>query len=412
MYSEPEDLGLQSLLAYGVTFRDSCFADLLPVAESIKRRAYELLAPLSRGVVVLSTCNRFEVYLDSPAPGRSEEVIRSLLKAPWRLEGEEAARHLLRVAAGLESQIVGEDEVLGQVRDAWLEARRAGLTSELLDTVFHSAISAGARARRETRISKGVLGYPQAAVELGARALGDLDGRRVLVVGAGMAARAMLRHLCTKWRPASVIVADRNPARASEAASECPGAKAISLAEVKAIDGVDLALVAIKGGPRPELTNLRSRCKVLVDISTPPASALPDYTAREIEAFVEESARARLEEVPKVEALLEEELDRLKAFLKRKSVDRYLSQIMRVVGLIVEEEARVTAKRIAGGEDPHEAVLTALNSTVKRAFFPVLSYIREDPDSRGHLARELARRYESLLSLRGEGYGGVPEDKA
>jgi len=90
LYSEPEDLGLQSLLAYGVTFRDSCFADLLPVAEGIKRRAYELLAPLSRGVVVLSTCNRFEVYLDSPAPGRSEEVIRSLLKAPWRLEGGQA----------------------------------------------------------------------------------------------------------------------------------------------------------------------------------------------------------------------------------------------------------------------------------------------------------------------------------
>ena len=408
---EAWDLDISSLTLYGVTFRDSCFAEVSPLAEAIKERVYEALGPLSRGVVVVSTCNRFEVYLDSPAEPRAGEIARSLLRSPRVMRGEEAALHLMRVASGLESAILGEDEILGQVREAWVDARRRGYTSELLDAVFHAAIGAGARARRETGISRGALGYPQAAVELGARAVGDLDDAKVVVVGAGLAARAMLRHLCSKWRPATVIVLDRTPSKAAEAAAEaCPGARTLPLEEAPNVGEVDLALVAIKGGPREELRHLRRLSRVLVDISTPPATPSPDYTSKDAESFVERSARARLEEVPKVEALLAEELSRLHAYLRRRSIDRHISQVMRVVGMIVEEEAKETAKRIAGGEDPYQAVLTALNSTVKRAFFPILSYIREDPESRGWIARDLAQRYESMLALRGGRGGGVSKD--
>ncbi len=406
------DLDISFLTLYGVGFRDSCFAEVGPLAEAIKERAYESLSPLSRGVVVLSTCNRLEVYMDSPAEPRTEEVARSLLRSPRVLRGEEAAMHLLRVASGLESAIIGEDEVLGQVRDAWVEARNKGYTSELLDAVFHAAVSAGARVRRETGISRGVLGYPQAAVEIGAKALGGLDDARVVVVGAGVAARAMLRHLCSKWRPRSVIVLDRTPSKAAEASEDCPRAKALPLEAASTVGEVDLALVGIKGGPRDELKSLRALTRVLVDISTPPAAPSPDFTSGDAESFVERSARARLEEVPRAEELLAQELSKLNAYLRRRSVDRYLSQVMRVVGMIVEEEARETAKRITAGDDPYQAVLTALNSTVKRAFFPVLSYIREDPESRGWLAREIASRYESMLALRGDRSGGVPKDQA
>ncbi len=409
---EPGDLSLSSLTLYGVSFRDSCFTDLWPLTDELKARAYQSLAPLSRGVVVLSTCNRFEIYLDSPAEPRAGEVARALLRSPHVLMGEDAALHLLRVAAGLESAILGEDEILGQVREAWVEARTNGYSSELLDAVFHSALSAGARVRRETWISRGVLGYPQAAVEIGASALGGLDGRRVVVVGAGVASRAMLRHLCSKWRPLSVIVVDRTPERAREAADSCPGASALPLSDVGLVGNVDLTLVAIKGGLRPELTSLRASSRIVVDISTPPAAPSPDFTASDAESFVERSARARLEEVPRAEALLSEELTRLVAYLRRRSVDRHLSQVMRVVGMIVEDEAKEAVKRVSAGEDLYQVVLTALNSTVKRAFFPVLSYIRENPESRGELARELARRYESLISIRGGRLGGVPEDKA
>ncbi|MGC9071827.1 MAG: hypothetical protein ACP5HK_03920 [Acidilobus sp.] len=409
---ELDVLNLSSLVMYGVTYRDSCFIELQPAAEAIRRKVYEGLAPLVRGVVVVITCNRLEVYLDSPVESRVDEVLRPLLRAPRVMRGEEVALHILRVAAGLESAILGEDEILGQVRDAWVEARRAGYSSELLDVVFHAAISAGARVRRETNISKGVLGYPQAAVELGAIALGGLDDKRVAVVGAGMAARSMIRHLCSKWEPQSLIVLDRTPARASEAARLCKGARQARLGESLTLDQLDLALVAIKGGPRPELDPLRRASRVLVDISTPPAAPSPDFTYREVESYVEANTKARLADVPRAEALLKEELSKLNAYLRRRSVDRYLSQIMRVVNLIVGEEAKATARHLQAGEDPYEAVLAALNSTVKRAFFPLLSYIREDPGSRAEIARELAQRYESLVSLRGEPGGGVPEDKA
>lgn len=404
---------LDDLVAYVVTFRDSCFDSLLPAAEAIKRRLYSELYPISRGVVVLSTCNRIEAYLDAPAYERARAVAASLLKAPRELRGREAAMHILRVASGLESAIIGEDEILGQVRDAWVEARRAGYSSELLDAVFHSAVSAGARARSETGISRGAIGYPQAAVELAAARLGGLSGRRVLVVGAGMAARAMIRHLCSKWTPSALYVADRTPSRAEQALGECRGraaGRALGLGDVASLEAVDVALVAIKGGPRPELEALRGVAGLVVDISMPAAAPQPDFDYRDVERFVESNIKLRLAEVPKVEAILEDELARLEAFVKRKAVDHYISSIMRVLGEVMRREALVTAKELGGGEEVYRAVMVALNSMTKKALGPLFSYLRQDPEGRAALAAELAAVYESMLG--GERLGGVPEDKA
>jgi len=400
---ESEDFDINALEVYGVTFRDSCFLRLSPEAEDLAERAYRELAPLSRGVVIVSTCNRFEVYLDSPARGRVEEAIGGLFTCGFHLSGVDAARHLLRVASGLESAILGEDEVLGQVREAWVNARRRGYSSELLDTVFHSAISAGARARDSTNISRGVLGYPRAAVEMAAERLGGLDDKVVLIVGAGMAASEMAQHLCSKWRPSKVMVADRNAEKARAILSLCPsaGGEFIELTKVANLDAVDAMLVAIKGGMRPELGVAARRSKVVVDISTPQASPTAHVTIDDVKDFVNHNLSRRLAEVPAAEGIVEDELSRLQAMLLRKSVDKAISSIMRVISVIVDEEAKVTAKNIEGGEDPYQAIMTALNSTVKRAMFPIFSYLRERPESRAELARELMNRYESMLGLRG-----------
>ncbi|ADL18511.1 Glutamyl-tRNA reductase [Acidilobus saccharovorans 345-15] len=403
LLEDQESLDISSLEMYGVTFRDSCFLSISSHAGRLVERAYQELLPLSRGVVVLSTCNRFEVYLDSPAHDRADSAISEMLGCHVHLTGVDAARHLLRVASGLESAILGEDEVLGQVRDAWVYSRRAGYSSELLDTVFHSAISAGARVRSSTNISRGVLGYPRAAVEVAAARLGGLDGRRVAVVGAGMAAGEMLQQVCSKWRPSSLVIADRSPEKARALGSLCQQAKVetATLQQLPSLAPFDVMLVAIKGGMRPELEVAARRSGLVVDISTPPASPLFHVGIDEIKEFVNANLSARLSEVSRAESIIEEELESLQQMILRKAVDRAISSIMRVISVIVDEEAKLTAKNIAGGQDPYQAVLTALNSTVKKTMFPIFSYLRESPESRAELAKELMNRYNSMIGLRG-----------
>ena len=186
-----------SLVAVYTTFRD-VGEDVLGRLGGLVEEAYRA-ALGARGAVVLSTCNRFEVYLDDPdgvAWRRVAEFIESNGGVVRVARGAEAARRVLRIAAGLESAILGEPEILGQVRDAWRAAREAGRTTPLLDSVFHAALVAGKRVREETGISRGNASYPSAAVSLAARSLGGLDGLRVLVAGGGEAGLGMLRVLC------------------------------------------------------------------------------------------------------------------------------------------------------------------------------------------------------------------------
>ena len=396
-----EDLAIDQLEMYGVTFRDSCFMDVLGAGDSLKSRAYRELMPISRGVVVLSTCNRFEIYLDSPARERAEAIISSIIGGQYRrLVGDEAARHLLRVASGLESAIIGEDEILGQVREAWVESRRLGASSELLDMVFHAALDAGAEVRGRTSISKGVLGYPRAAVEIAAERLGGLDGRRVAIVGAGMAAGEMVQQVCSKWSPAQLVVADRMPSKAKDLASACRSGIGVGLADIAGMGPFDAVLIAVKGGLRPELDAVCRSSKLVVDISTPPATARAHVNIEDVKNYVNYNLIMRVSEVPKAEAIVEEALSRLRDRIIRRSVDSAISSIMRVVSIIIDEEAKLTAKNIAGGQDPYQAVLVGLNSTVKKAMFPIFSYLREDPEARSELARELMRRYSSMLDVR------------
>jgi glutamyl-tRNA reductase len=175
----------------------------------------------ARTGVLLSTCNRFEVYwwgrLDWPE-WFLESADRSGAPVPrpsvCHLEGGDAVRHLIRVTAGLDSQVVGETEILGQVRAAWSLARECHATGPELDMVFAGAIAAARRVRRETAFGRPHDSIGSVAVEFAQLACGGtLAGRRVLVIGAGEAARAVLAEL--EAREAHVCVVTRRLARAA-----------------------------------------------------------------------------------------------------------------------------------------------------------------------------------------------------
>ena len=173
----------------------------------------------------ISTCNRTELYLYAGDGVAAESVALAALAREadirptelvghlYSLRGSDATEHLFRVTAGLDSMIIGEAEIQGQVKRAYELALVEGATGPVLNRLFRGALAAGKRARSETRISEGALSVSQVAVELAQRTLGDLTSRRVLVVGAGETAELTARALAARGVEA-VFVANRRYDRA------------------------------------------------------------------------------------------------------------------------------------------------------------------------------------------------------
>jgi len=173
----------------------------------------------------ISTCNRTELYLVVTEAVEAENValgalsrqagIRptELIESLYSYRGIEAARHLYRVAAGLDSMILGEAEIQGQVKRAYELALVEGATGAILNRLFRGALAAGKRVRGETRIGEGGISVPSAAVQLATRTLGDLTGRHVLLIGAGETAELTARALTARGVE-TVFVANRRYDRA------------------------------------------------------------------------------------------------------------------------------------------------------------------------------------------------------
>jgi glutamyl-tRNA reductase len=237
----------------------------------------------------------------------------------------EAVAHLFRVAAGLDSAVLGEHEILGQVRGAWEAAAAHGSARAGLNRVFRHAVEVGKRARTETAIARGTASVSHAAVEMATEHLGSLPGRRVLVVGAGEMGEGMAVALAAAG-VADVLVANRTTERARELAARV-GGRAIELDGVgAALAGVDLVLsgtaasgvllehdvVADAMATRPE------RALLVVDVAVPRdidpgVGQVPGVTLLDLDdlrAWAERGRAERLGEVAAVEAIVAEEVRR------------------------------------------------------------------------------------------------------
>ncbi len=174
-------------------------------------RAYKALeslvgTPGVEEVVLISTCNRTEFAFWASHPAKAAESLQALLSDQFGLSrdewtqfyqhvGEAAAAHLFRVTSGLDSMVVGEPEITGQVKDAWNRAQRSGASGRMLDAVFQKALNVCKRTRTETAIGNLAVSVPYAAVELAKQIFGSLEGRSVLVMGAGKMSELSARYL-------------------------------------------------------------------------------------------------------------------------------------------------------------------------------------------------------------------------
>jgi glutamyl-tRNA reductase len=267
----------ESLRAVGVSHRHAP----LEVRERLflaDGHALELAAALAGdGVeaVVLSTCNRTEIYLAGGSRERAKEELerRSGLElgevlASW--EDEDAVEHLFRVAAGLDSLVPGEAQILGQVRQAYDAALTAGSTGPLLNRLFEDALRAGKRVRTEASLAELPESVAASAVELAAKTLGGVENRRALLFGAGKMSELAAREL--RARGAEVVISSRTLESAEELAERVGGrAAAFDAVAVELIDA-DLVISATRC-PYPilhaEAVQQRTKPLVLVDVAVP-----------------------------------------------------------------------------------------------------------------------------------------------
>ncbi|HSD28376.1 MAG TPA: glutamyl-tRNA reductase, partial [Vicinamibacteria bacterium] len=223
------------LLMLGTSHRTADLATRESLAFS-PQEATELLREVAgdgavREAAALCTCNRTELFavvddVESAAARIREAVRRRRPEDPlapgealFPKVGAEAAAHLHRVAAGLDSLVVGEKQVLGQVKQAWCDARGADALGSVLDKLFASAVHAGKRARSETEIDAGAVSVASAAVALAGKVFGDLEGRDLAVVGAGETARLAAVHFAER-RPSRLRVVNRTRERALALAAD------------------------------------------------------------------------------------------------------------------------------------------------------------------------------------------------
>ena len=183
--------------------------------------------------MVLSTCNRSEIYVASSDPARRARASSSQFLSEYHAaarrrrsrrtcssyDDAEAARHLFRVAAGLDSLVVGEPQILGQVKDAYQAAAERRCTGPVLSKLFHSSFGVGKRVRTETALGAGAVSVSFAAVALARKIFGELKGRRVLVVGAGEISKLTAQHLRSQG-VGEIVITSRTMAHAEALAGD------------------------------------------------------------------------------------------------------------------------------------------------------------------------------------------------
>ena len=323
-------------------------------------KAHELVEECA----VLKTCNRVEVYVVSPKGSKVLLEFAKHMKVSSRiidfLDHDESLRHLMRLTCGLESMIVGEDQILGQVKELYGLAKKAGTVGKTLDTAFNKSIQVGKRIRNETGINKGSVSIGSAAVELAENELGGLDGKTVMVIGAGEMGTLVAKALANKEIKV-IYVANRTFDKAEALACELNG-KAVRYELMKNYIPLSDVVISATSAPHFVLTHeiisrateKRGKDLMLIDIGNPRniencVGELKGVSLHNIDglrSISEANLAKRREEAKKAEVLIEEELTLLKKQYKRQQADTIISALYSRVEAIRGKECEEAINKL------------------------------------------------------------------
>jgi glutamyl-tRNA reductase len=371
--------------------------------------------------LLLSTCNRVEIHAVAAAdPDAARDAIVAALVArgvaPEELaphlvhrRGEEAVRHLFRVAAALDSMVVGEAQILGQLKRAHAAAVAAGGLGARLGRALERAFRVAKRVRSETAIARGAANVASVAVDLAAGIFGDLHGAVVLVIGAGKMSDLATRHLAEAGA-AQVLVTNRSPAAAEILAARV-GGRAHPLAELDALLARADVVLASTGSPRPIVTRAsvraalraRKRPLFLIDLGVPrdiePACADLDgaylFDIDDLERVVTENLTERRRAAAAAEAIVAEETAAFTAWLRAQDAVPTIRALRDRAAAVAHAEAERTVAALGDrlGEREREAVRRLADSIVAKLLHAPSTALRAGDAEAGALVAATRRLF-------------------
>ena len=396
--------------------------------ESATRRAADLSG--SGEALIVSTCNRVEIYLaaggtDAAASDHARQVVEGLLAEVRRLDpstlrpylyshgGEAAVRHLFRVASSLDSLVVGEPQILGQVKEAWQVANRAGTVGELLARALPRAFATAKRVRTETEVARSSASVASAAVELARHIFGDLAGKEVLVVGAGKMGDLAARHLVAAGA-GPLLVVNRTHAGA-QALAERIGGVAHPWESLQPLLGVADIVLCSTGAQEPvirremaqrAMKTRRGRWLCFIDIAVP----------RDVEASVGDLENVYLYDVDALSGMVDDHLsDRKRAaevaelivleeVARHLSAERSLGVVPTIKALrerfadVARAEAVRTLGKLSGvSEGDRKEIERLAEAIINKLLHAPLTALKRDPESGA-----LASAVRTLFGLGGD----------
>ena len=372
--------------------------------------------------LILSTCNRVEVYVAGGAGAMAAAALRSFIATTRGVDGATlsahlyehagvaAVRHAFRVAASLDSLVVGEPQILGQLKDAYGAAARTGTLGSLLGRCLERAFSVAKRVRTETGIARNAASVSSAAVELAQQIFGDLAGKLVLVVGAGKMSGLAARHLRGAGC-ADVLVTNRSAERAVELAREIDG-------KARPFETLDQMLVLVDvvisstGAPEPILTRARlkpimrqrrHRPLFLIDIAVPRdvAADAADldgvflYDVDSLEAVVADNLRGRMREAEQAERIVDDEVSRFARWLEQRDIGPTIRALRQKADLIARAELERTPAGLPSLDERARRSLQAMTSAIVNKLLHAPTTALKDP-RRGE---EMATAVRDLFAL-------------
>jgi glutamyl-tRNA reductase len=391
-------------------------------AEQARRAAEELRA---RGILeetlVLSTCNRSEVYGVPPEDTReSAPALSSFLSAFHSLRPDvlndslyhhydrEAVRHLFRVSAGLDSLLLGEAEILGQVREAYRAAHEHHATGPVLNRLFQGALEVGKRVRTETELGTRPMGVASAGVKLAERIFGKLSERSALVLGAGTISEQVVSQLRDRGI-AHLYVMNRSRDKAEDLAKEF-GGKVVDWAEWDTALKLPDVIVSSVGVTEPVLKRdmlehamaaRGNRALFLMDLGLPrniePSIAnlynVYLYTMDDLTDIVQQNRNARHSEIPRAEAIVEEHVGK---FISWQASVELIGLIEALRGRLRDQRAAFLRDQLAGlshlNRADHERIESMMDELIERLLLAPAERLRGE--------KELRRKIQNIEALR------------
>ena len=416
------------------------FADIEEALEKLKK------IPSIEGAVIIQTCNRVEIFAAAKnvshahhdlldflmgetiskfkrashakvSPEMQSKIVEHVIEMSKKIHDAievdyhaNAVLHLMRLACGLESMIMGEDQILGQIKDSFELAEKHGMVNDFLSLIFKKAINVGKRARKETKINEGAVSIGSAAIELAEKEIGELKDKNILVIGAGDMGKLVSKSLC-ELDIKNITIANRTLRRAEKLAKML-GGRAVGFENLgNEIEKSDVIITATGAKERiikkSELEKIMERRKAkplyIFDVANPRdveerVREIPNVKLFNIDSLreiAEENMRKREREITRVEEIIEEEFKLLEEKLYHIDVERIIKTIFETTEKIRKEEVEKALRMLGNGVDSREKeIIDDLTRVIlKRTLAPIIQKMRIAAEINDREAIEAAEMY-------------------